>query len=123
VIYPAIVSGKDVVSDRFLISNIAYQGYAGGVSIDSIERVGEVATTGIKPDVAIILDIPHEISIKRIGGRSKDRMEQKGEEYHKRVRNGFLDYAKKNPQYIIIDASAPPDIVENEIKKIIEKYI
>ncbi|MDR2169625.1 MAG: dTMP kinase [Planctomycetaceae bacterium] len=119
VIKPAILAGKDVISDRFLISSIVYQGYAGGVPIEAIEFTGNIATLGITPDVGIILDIPYEESIKRIGNRVKDRMERKGEEYHKKVRNGFLEYAKKNPSYAIINATATPD----EIEKIIRKKI
>jgi dTMP kinase len=120
VIQPAIKAGKDVIADRFLISNIVYQGYAGGIPIDAIEFVGNIATSGIEPDIAIILDIPCEVGIERIGNRAKDRMERKGEKFHKQVRNGFLDYAKKNPSCVVIDAVTSPDIVEREIKNAIK---
>jgi dTMP kinase len=123
VISPSIVSGKDVISDRFLISNIVYQGFAGGMSIDSIELVGGIATCGILPDVGIILDVPYEVSVERIGTRAKDRMECKGEEYHKQVRNGFLEYAKRNPFYVVIDAVAPPEDVARKIIKAVRTFI
>ncbi|MDR2346057.1 MAG: dTMP kinase [Planctomycetaceae bacterium] len=123
IIYPAIMSGKDVISDRFLISNIVYQGYAGGVSIEAIEFIGEIATSGIKPDLGIILDIPYEVSVKRMNNRLKDRIESKGEKYHKSVCDGFLDYAKKNPHYAVIDASPAADVVELAIRQAVETKI
>ncbi|MDR2641469.1 MAG: dTMP kinase [Planctomycetaceae bacterium] len=123
VIRPSIEAGKDVISDRFLISNIVYQGYAGGMSIDAIEFIGNIATFGIMPDVGIILDVPYDVSVKRIRNRAKDRMECKGEEYHKQVRNGFLEYAKKNPFYVVIDAVVPFEEVELEIRKTIRKFL
>ncbi|MDR1485942.1 MAG: dTMP kinase [Planctomycetaceae bacterium] len=121
VIRPSVLAGKDVISDRFLISNIVYQGYAGGVSIEEVESSGRIATSGILPDVGIILDVPYEVGVGRIGERAKDRMERKGEEYHKRVRNGFLEYAQKNRLYVVIDAVPPPEEVEQEIRKILLK--
>ncbi|MDR1925628.1 MAG: dTMP kinase [Planctomycetaceae bacterium] len=123
VIRPAIELGKDVISDRFLISNIVYQGYAGGLPIDVIEMVGQVAVSGLLPDVGIILDVPYEVGIKRISNREKDRMEEKGEAYHKRVRNGFLEYAKNNSRYIVINADQDQDIVETEIREVIQKKL
>jgi dTMP kinase len=123
IIRPSILSGKDVISDRFLVSNIVYQGFAGGMSIEAIEFVGKIATCGILPDVGIILDVPYEVGIRRIGNRTKDRMECKGEKYHKLVRNGFLEYAKRNPLYSVIDAVATPDEIEEKIRIILKEHL
>ncbi|MDR1480845.1 MAG: dTMP kinase [Planctomycetaceae bacterium] len=123
VIRPALDAGKDVIADRFLVSNIVYQGYAGGMAIKDIELIGNVATGGIKPDVAIILDIPCGVSVERTGGRARDRMERKGEEFHQKVRDGFLDYAKKNPEYVVLDAISSIGIVEESIRNVISSRL
>ncbi|MGL4593678.1 MAG: dTMP kinase [Thermoguttaceae bacterium] len=125
VIRPALASGKVVISDRFLPSNVVYQGHAGGIAIDSIERVGMVAVDGIMPNVSIILDIPYEVAMERLGHRSEpDSMEKKGEKYHRAVRDGFLQYAKNHAdRCIVIDASPAPNIVEQSIREVIERLI
>jgi dTMP kinase len=125
VIRPALNAGKIVISDRFLLSNYVYQGYAGGIPLNILETVGQIAVEGLTPDLAIILDIPYEIAVKRIGNRNtSDRMEQKGEKYHRQVRNGFLQHVAIHPdRYVIIDAVPPPDEVEKAIRNVIyERY-
>jgi dTMP kinase len=125
VIRPALNTGKIVISDRFLLSNYVYQGYAGGIPLNVLETVGQIAVECLTPDLAIILDIPYEIAVQRIGNRnSSDRMEQKGEKYHRQVRNGFLQHAARYPdRYVIIDAVPPPDEVEKSIRNVIyERY-
>ncbi|MDR3197349.1 MAG: dTMP kinase [Planctomycetaceae bacterium] len=125
VIRPALNAKKIVISDRFLLSNFVYQGYAGGIPLSTLETVGRIAVEGIMPDLAVILDIPYEIAVQRIGNRDiSDRMEQKGEKYHRQVRNGFLQYAATHQEhYVVIDAAPPPNEVENAIRNIIhERY-
>jgi dTMP kinase len=125
IIRPALNTEKIVISDRFLLSNYVYQGYAGGIPLDILETVGQIAVEGLTPDLAIILDIPYEIAVKRIENRNEsDRMEQKGEKYHRQVRNGFLQYAAIHPdRYVIIDAVPPPNKVEQAIRNVIyERY-
>ncbi|MDR1962592.1 MAG: dTMP kinase [Planctomycetaceae bacterium] len=123
IIRPALEMGKMVISDRFLLSNLVYQGYAGGISLEILEKVGQIAVDGIMPDLAMILDIPYEVAIERIGNRNvPDRMEQKGEEFHRRVRNGFLQHAAIHPnRYVVIDAVPPPQEVETAIQNVIRE--
>ncbi len=111
VIQPALAAGKIVLSDRFLMSNIVYQGLAGGVPVEILETLGQIAVKDVMPDLSIVLDLPYESAVERIGNRaSPDRMERKGEEYHRRVRTGFLDYAKQNENNcLVIDATKSPD--------------
>ena len=118
IIRPALAEGADVLSDRFLLSNIVYQSYAGGVPLRDLETVGEIAVGGLQPDLSIILDVPDEIARQRLGQRAApDRMERKGEEYHQRVRQGFLTHATTDPRrYVIVDASGSPDEVEHKIR-------
>ncbi|MDR2116375.1 MAG: dTMP kinase, partial [Planctomycetaceae bacterium] len=84
IIRPALKAKKVVISDRFLLSNYVYQGYAGGISLNTLETVGQIAVEEITPDLTIILDIPYEKAVQRIENRNVlDRMEQKGEQYHR----------------------------------------
>jgi dTMP kinase len=121
VIRPALQTGKIVLSDRFFLSTLVYQCYAGGVPTDTLNSICTAAVGETVPDLGLVLDIPYEIALQRIGNRSvPDRMEQKGEEYHRRVREGFLHYAAAEPnRYIVIDAAPSPEDVANKIWNII----
>jgi len=119
-ILPALNSGKIVVTDRFLLSTIVYQGYAGKIAVDVIEQVGAVATSGDLPDLNFILDLPLEIARKRMSHREADRMERMESDYHEQVRQGFLIHAKTDPQrFVVIDASLPMDAVTDQICEIV----
>ncbi len=86
---PALRSGFTVICDRFLLANIVYQGVAGGLDVDELWSVGKCATGGLAPDATIVLDIDPEIAVKRLK-RGLDRLEKRGIEYFRLVRNGFL---------------------------------
>jgi len=88
VIRPALAAGKTIVSDRFLVSNVAYQGHAGGVEVDAVWTVGAVATDGVRPDLTLMLDMPVEQAAMRLN-RDLDRIEARGTEFLNRVREGF----------------------------------
>ena len=121
VIRPALADGADVLSDRFLLSNIVYQSYAGSVPLQELETVGEIAVGGLYPDLSIVLDVPYEIAMQRLGQRAvPDRMERKGEEYHQRVRQGFLTHAATDPsRYVVVDATGSTDDVEHIIRSVV----
>ena len=122
IIRPALNQGLTVVSDRYLLANIAYQGYAGGLDIDTILAVGCIATDGIMPDLTIFLDVPLNVSTTRIN-RPLDRMERMGDEFHMKVREGFLAEAAKHPDIIkVIDATRSVDEVQAQIHKTIQNY-
>lgn len=118
-IRPALEAGKIVLSDRFLMSSYVYQGYAGGVPMDELETAGRIAVDGIMPDLTVVLDLPYEVALRRIGRRAEpDRMERKGEEYHRRVREGFLHFAETTPDHcVVVDAAQDPDEVERAIRE------
>lgn len=121
VIRPALKGGKIVLSDRFLISTFVYQCYAGGVPAEVLEPISVAAVDETLPDLGVVLDIPYEIAVQRVGQRAApDRMECKGEAYHRRVREGFLKYAATEPnRYVVIDASPSPEAVAESIWQII----
>jgi len=119
-ILPALDSGKIVVTDRFLLSTLVYQGYAGKIAVDAIEQVGTIATAGTLPDLNFILDLPLETARGRLNHREVDRMERMGTDYHEQVRQGFLTHAKTDPQrFVVIDATLPVDALAEKITEIV----
>lgn len=116
VIKPALAAGKAVISDRFLLANVVYQGYAGGLSVEELWQVGRVATAGVEPAKTFVLDIDPAVAAAR-QGRAPDRMEQRGLSFLTRVREGFLAESKRRPeQIIVIDAARSVDAVQAEIR-------
>ena len=96
VIKPALLKKKIVISDRFNSATLVYQGYAGGVPLKDIKKVESVSIKGLKPDLAIFLDIIAESGLKKIGHGKKDRMESKKLSFHRKVRKGYLDLARRD---------------------------
>ncbi len=123
VIRPAIESGQVVISDRFLLANIVYQGYAGGGDIDEIRNVGRVATGGLLPDCVFLLDMsPHQARDRL--GNSLDRIEQRGNDYRERLRVGFLAEAEVMGSTVhVIDADRPIDTIQSELRTIAAKLL
>ncbi len=119
VIRPALDAGKIVVSDRYLLSNVVYQGYGGGLDVTQLWGVGRVATAGLLPDLTIVLDLAAEKAAARLQ-RALDRMEQQGDAFHARVRQGFLDEAARQPERIVVvDADRAIDDVQKAILRIV----
>jgi dTMP kinase len=111
VIKPALAAGRVVVSDRFLLSNVVYQGHAGGLEPQALWEIGRTATGGILPDITFVLDLPADVAFQRLGGQT-DRIESRGVQFQERVRAGFLAEARRDPARIkIIDALGSADNV------------
>lgn len=120
---PAIDAGKIVLCDRHTDSSIAYQGYGRGEDIEQIKHLNNIATQGITPDLTFVFDVSEKIAQKRVGNE-KDRMESAGNEFHKRVRNGYLEIAKQEPQRVkVIDANLSIEKVFEQVKKYIDKKL
>jgi dTMP kinase len=116
VIEPALAAGKVVVSDRYLLANVVYQGHAGGLPAEQVWRVGLAATGGRMPDLTLVLDVPAEVASARIGS-PRDRMEDRGEAFRRKVRSGFLRELKTYPAPSrLIDASGDADDVAAKIQ-------
>lgn len=122
VIRPALDAGTWVLSDRFSDSTIAYQGYGRGLSVDFVKAANEFACEGLTPDLTFLLDVEPSVAAQRMRGReaatntSADRIERAGDEFHARLRRGFLELAAANPSRIVtIDASGTPDEVARKI--------
>ncbi len=116
VIQPALAAGQIVVSDRYLLANLVYQGYAGGLALDSIRAVGEIATSGIQPDLVFVLDMAPELAAERMQ-RERDRMEDQDAAFIERLRAGFLAEASRDPERIkVIDAARDIESVQADIR-------
>jgi dTMP kinase len=117
-IRPALDAGRIVVCDRFSDSTLAYQGYAGGLDRDRVTALNAFATGGLLPDLTLVLDIDAREGLVR--QQEWNRMEAKGLQYHERVREGFLDLARRFPERIrVLDASRPIDALHAEIVAIV----
>ncbi len=124
IIRPALAAGQAVISDRFLLANVVYQGHAGGLAPEELWRVGRLATAGLEPDLTLVLDVPVEIAMRRRPKGLADRVESRGGDYQERVRRGFLAEAAERPKVIrVIDAAASPEIVEERIRRAVEEVL
>ncbi|MCX5678369.1 MAG: dTMP kinase [Candidatus Omnitrophica bacterium] len=95
VISPARKANKIVICDRFSDATFSYQGYGGKIPIEIIKILDHVATAGLKPDLTILLDVDTLTGLERAKRKGTDRMEKKDIAYHKRVRSGYLDLARR----------------------------
>jgi dTMP kinase len=119
VIEPALARGEWVVSDRYLLANVVYQGHAGGLDPEMVWRVGEVATGGRMPDLVVLLDVDLETAARRLD-RPLDKLENRGAAYRERLRAGYLAEAGRQPERIaVIDATAGIDEVAARIRAVV----
>lgn len=131
-IRPARAEGMLILADRFISSTLAYQGSAGGLPIEEILAVGRIALGDCWPGLTVIFDVDEKTALERMNpllrGRefeaAHDRIELKGAEFHRVVRQGYLDQAKADPdRYLVIDAAADPDTVFARLLRGIEAKI
>jgi dTMP kinase len=121
-IAPALAAGQIVVSDRYSDSTLAYQAYAGGLPVQEVEAAIDFATGGLWPDLTLLLDVSPEIGLARQANRN--RMENKGLDYHRRVRDGFLAQWERHPERIHrIDAARPFNQVRDELFQRVEALL
>ena len=122
VIRPSLTLGKVVVSDRYLLANIAYQGYAGGLEVETLRRVGQIATDGILPSCIFLLDMPPEAAP---GLRRKPRPHgTPRRRLPARLREGYLQEAALPEHHVVvIDATGSIDEVHARIHKVAESLM
>lgn len=125
VILPALNRGAVVITDRFSDSTIVYQGHGRRIDLKLIHFIESIVTEGLRPDITLLLDLDVETGLKRNRGINKsDRLELEDIEFHKRVREGYLEIAGKQPGRIkLIDASESIDEIHNRIVRIVEDFI
>jgi dTMP kinase len=121
-INPSLKMGRVVISDRYLDSNIVYQGFGGGERPEIIEKINLWATEGLLPEITFLLDLDVENGLKRLQERDKngkwqgDRVEQKELDFHRRVRRGYLALAANHPErFIVIEAEGSTAAIHERI--------
>jgi dTMP kinase len=123
IIKPSLSKGKIIICDRFMDSTLAYQGYGLGIDIDFIKIIGKFATTGIKPDLTIFLDLPVKKGLKHREA-SKDRIEQRNFNYHFRVRKGYLKIAAQEPKRIkVVKVEVDKATTQGKIRELVDKFL
>lgn len=145
VISPALDRKTIVLCDRFSDSTLAYQGFGRGIDLDLLRRLNRLASRGIAPDLTFLLDCPVDVGLSRtrkrlpafhssnratLGGgqagkpESADRFEQEEVEFHERVRRGFLELARAEPQRVyVLDGSLSIEEVHSRIREIVDEKL
>jgi dTMP kinase len=133
VIALALKRGQIVLCDRYTDSTLAYQGYGRGIDLELLRRLNDFANRGVRPDLTFLLDCPVELGLSRTAQRQsatqgksqrEDRFEREALEFHKRVRAGFLELARSEPdRFHVIDASRSIEDVAARIKKIVDEKL
>lgn len=122
-IKPAIEEGKIVLCDRHVDSTIAYQGYGRGQDIQLLKDLNKMAVNGLTPDLTLVFDVSTEVAQERVGSE-KDRMESAGIEFHRKVRNGYLELQKQECDRIkLVNANNSIEKVFEDTKEIVSKLI
>lgn len=123
VIRPALQHGRTVISDRFAGASLAYQGYGRGLDLAFIRSLTERVTHGIVPDLTLLLDVDVATGLDRVARRgARDRLEMADPAFHQRVRDGFMDLARHEPTWHLIDASIPADSLADRVWQVVADH-
>jgi len=123
VIQPALAAGQTIVSDRYLLANVVYQGYAGGLDVADVRSVGQVATAGLTPNCTFVLDMSPTVARTRMGDEL-DRVESRGDRYREQLRQGFLDeVAQLGDKFHVIAADREIDVIQTELRQIAQRVL
>ena len=127
VVKPTMGRGVSVVADRSFPSTEAYQGHAGGISIEEIRQMNAIAMGGVVPDLVIIIDIAYETMVERMKarGEGRDRIEDKGPEFHKSVLDGYRQFAEDNTQdnVVLVDGEGSIEDVHRAIVAKVNEHL
>lgn len=114
VLRPALIAGRVVLSDRFALASLAYQGYGRGLDFTLVQKFNRIATDGIEPSLTVILDVPVEVALAR-KREAFDRLERAGREFHERVRRGYQELAQQTPNTLLLDGTRSPSELAEQI--------
>ena len=124
-ILPNVQAGKLVISDRFVMSSLAYQGMARGIGLDPVWAINQFAIDGQMPDLTLLVDVPAEVGLERIqaakGQRQYDRLDRESLAFHQRVRQTYLDLAQDWADLEILDGQKSIEAVSQECYDILQK--
>lgn len=123
-IIPWLKEGKIVICERYVYSSLVYQGLGRGLGIDEIKKINDFATAGIKPDLAILLNVDPEIGLKRkINIDGGDRLENENISFHKSVYEGYKKLPEYFPEIISIDANGTMDEIFEEVRNLLVRRV
>ena len=124
VVRPALESGRDVVTDRYAGSSLAYQGYGRGLDVSELRAISDWASAGLWPDLVILLDVSPDVAQARLAksGDRPDRLEAAGDEFHRRVADGFRVLAASEATWHVIDGSRSVDDVAASVDELIDEF-
>lgn len=130
VILPALEAGHVVLADRFTDASVAYQGYGRGLGADVVLALDRIACKGLEPQLTFVIDIDIETSVRRALGRNagavlnESRIEHEDLEFHRRVREGYLEISRRNPRrVVVIDGRRTREEVAAEIWEVTERFL
>lgn len=133
IIAPALSAGKIVLCDRFTDSTLAYQGYGRGIDLDWLRRLNDYASEKLCPQLTFLFDCPVDVGLGRAARRreqspvdrpQEDRFEREKHDFHERIRSGFLDLARREPdRFRIIDASRSVAEVDKQVREIVDREL
>jgi dTMP kinase len=116
VIRPTLKRGDAVVCDRYIYSTLAYQGYGRGIPLDTVRKLNDIATETLEPDLIVLLDLEPGQGLSRIADRPLDRIEQERQEFHQRVRAGYLELASEDPErWLVLDGSLSAEPLSDSV--------
>jgi len=126
VIKPNLEKGNIVICDRYADSTTAYQSYGRGLDLDTVKAVNEAAIQGVWPDLIVLLDMPVEAGFARKEGRKRDRFEQENIAFHQRVRRGYHELSRAEPdRWLVVDAAQPKEeiagIIWRKVSQLLSK--
>lgn len=124
-VQPGLERGAVVILDRFSDSTCAYQGYGRGIDLTAIKALNEIATSGIQPDLTLLLDLDVEIGLSRkLGEIGRDAIGNEHRSFHERARAGYLAMAAAEPErWVVLDASQSPDQIAEQVWRIVEPLL
>ncbi|MGH9187870.1 MAG: dTMP kinase [Acidimicrobiales bacterium] len=119
-IRPALEAGRIVVTDRYIGSSLAYQGFGRGLDVGDLRRLNEWATSGLWPDLTILLEVPQAIAAARLGP-DRDRLEAETGGFHDRVMAGFAELAATaQERWLVVDGAGPVEAVSARVLAAVE---
>ena len=122
-IRPELAAGKIVISDRYADSTLAYQGYGRGLDLETLRTITIFATGGLTPDLTLCLDITPQEGLQRrqLGGDEWNRLDAEALEFHQRVRAGYIELVKQEPErWVVINAARSVKEVQAEIRALVQ---
>ena len=124
VIRPALLSGRDVVCDRYAGSSLAYQGHGRGLPLEFVRQLSEFASGGLWPDLVVLLDVPESEASARLraGGVVPDRLEAESAAFHLRIAEGYRALAAADPTWVVVDGMGSVDVVFERVEAAVKSY-